>query len=154
MGGFFRLDECQVDFHAKSEIADVWLEIKGEWPKPEEFQKASLLARGTGKACAVFHGLPGEHSGVLYCWQEDPNLFVELSGCSVSGDRFSPGFFFRRDFSGLYYEYYSDSARTNGILIADGVGPSAESERYFRAVAKAKQARFEHGDNPAPEWVR
>lgn len=47
------------DFHIPH--LDVWIEVKGEHPSPEEESKAQLLAKGTGKNVYLFYGsLPEE----------------------------------------------------------------------------------------------
>jgi len=43
------------------------LEIKGQLPTQEEYDKTQGLAHGTNKAAAIIHGLPGEQWGILYC---------------------------------------------------------------------------------------
>lgn len=48
----------------------VFMEIKGINPSADEFLKMAYLREGTGHATTIFHGLPGEYWGKLYCWDQ------------------------------------------------------------------------------------
>lgn len=49
----------------------LWLETKGEPPTEQELTRCRLLRDATNAAAAIFHGLPCEYWGKLFCWDLD-----------------------------------------------------------------------------------
>jgi hypothetical protein len=134
---------------------DFWIEIKGSEPTSDEGERASALARATGKRVFVFFGdIPqstkdswgGEDSAHLYCtfqiegenevgW-DSYYCWCECPRCEKVGI----------EFSGRFERLCDCVSGDKGLC---------NSLRIQAAYKAARSARFEHGETPQiPAVVR
>jgi|SRR5215831_2173393 len=123
----------------------VWLEIKGEQPDDTAHRRAELLRDETDHAVAIFHGLPGEYCGTLYCW----DLGDSSGGSScweVSlANQWEGAFCFWVETN---KELYTDPCMEHPIELCNAC------VKVDMAAECARAIRFEHGQNPMDEWFR
>jgi len=134
----------------------LWLEIKGEQPTDEELRKARELRGADRGAVFIVNGLPGEHSGTLYCWDitdsgsggpsdwEDSWLSVGPKGLELC-------VFDERDRC-----WYADSGFEKSLPV---LNPQRGPDLFVAACDEAKAARFEFDNHRAPrspkiDWAK
>lgn len=131
-------------------LPDFWLpkfgmffEIKGEPPTKEERLKCERLRDSTGKAVAIFYGLPGHGEGTLYCWDQG-----EDSAGSSDWEVWLMGDIYGRLLLDI------PESRNHEIYLAEDcskiweINDSRSAPEFLEAaINAAKSARFEHGEN-------
>lgn len=117
----------------------VWAEIKGQEPTTEESAKCESLAQSSGYSVNLFVGLPGEYGEGGYqftVWPPDRPYIswdhnMVFHRCSVCRA-------VKIEFSNDYYDCFGCGRGTCTQFNTD----------IDLAFARAKSARFEHGENP------
>lgn len=115
-------------------LPDFWLpglqchiEIKGIEPNDNEIRKCRKLQFHTEADVAIFHGLPNENDGIHFSWSEiDGGSFTESPAVWTIDD---------------------------GLLAITDY-PNGGSQYIEAAAARAKRARFEHGEVPEMAFSR
>jgi hypothetical protein len=129
----------------------VFIEIKGLPPTIKESNLTAALCEVVNCATAIFHGLPGENYGELFCWDLNDSTGGRGNFEAAISAKDDGGFCFQ-SFNTRDREYFSDELFER--LLAVRVGDNSKDPRLQRAFQRASTARFEHGDNPAPGWLR
>jgi hypothetical protein len=119
---------------------NLWLEIKGQHPTEEEFNRCRLLRDDSSTATAIFGGLPGDYCGTLFCW--------DLGDSSGGSSEWDASISNAADGDLCLWvetskELYADAVMEHQIPIQNGC------VRVDLAAGFAKSARFEHGQEPS-----
>ncbi len=145
-------------------LPDFWLpgeglhiEIKGSKPTEKERNLAHGLALLTGKASLIFHDLPGWKQGYANYWpREEINPLRKLTEEPVDfGYMDSIGkLCFLNDTVDDAISYADSELDYMFILFNSKFCVEHLKSEFMRcAMWAARQARFEHGENPAPSWM-
>ncbi len=155
-------------------LPDFWLpelqiffEVKGQPPTQEEYEKAEGLRDTTGYATAIFHGLPCENYGTIFCWSKE--FPISVWGVHIEGNYKEAGLAFGSSYSSFdeFRFRLFKKTRYTSTQYGDGESgmhiaacPPADPLRKLKteyqepwmqeAINAAGYARFEHGENPAP----
>lgn len=101
---------------------DLWVEIKGPTPTPQEIARGAALAVAANGAVLIVSGTPGDESTLWCCPNGEvrptPHLNMETAWCRI-------------------FNICKPNCDVRSIC-----------RPYFRAVQAARSARFEHGERP------
>jgi hypothetical protein len=136
------------DFYIRD--CEMFVEIKGSTPTPDEFGKCSELAQQSGKAVLVCWGLPYENPNYLYCWDTTDSSggsfdtwgsflwpVSSATGLVVHAERLRED---RRIYLGGNF--------TNEVYNLSCAPFDPNAGHFDWAVNAARAARFEHGEKP------
>jgi hypothetical protein len=127
----------------------MFLEIKGTPPTQQELLTAEKVRDLVGNSIAVVHGYPTENIGVFFTFNETD------SGGGIYNDRFKMA---GHPTEGFQLDEASGDTTFGSQW--DPIIPNADcrfppdNSILRRAALLAKQARFEHGADPTPPWLR
>jgi hypothetical protein len=137
---------------------NLWMEIKATQPTQREMDLVRELSDLTGSCGSIFYGTPGEHPGDWWYWSGDPDKlgeFTESHG-GIGLMEFTRGVLEFFDFYVWDGFSWADRERKEPLWLfnVQFTRPSVRHEAFVTARSKAISARFEHGENPAPPWMR
>lgn len=137
----------------------MFLEVKGQQPTKHEQNLCSELREQSECAVALFSGLPAEYYGTLYCWD-----LADSSGGTGDFSRVALTSRDRGDEQGRSLSFHCEEASRrvlfahpcweNEIPTIWGQERTVDGFLSTGAARMARSARFEHGENPAPLWLR
>jgi hypothetical protein len=133
----------------------LYLEVKGQPPTRKELSLCDKLREYTKNAVAIFHGFPRENFGTVFCW--------DLSDSSGGNSEFTMGLTSKPSPDNSFAmfcewkwkkDFYSDPLFGNELPILEADTCLHEHGWADIAAIMAKMARFEHGADPRPSWLK
>lgn len=126
-----------------------FIEVKGEIPTADELTTASLLRDKTDKSIAIFHGLPSENAGTLFCHDIGDSSAGRSEWEVILGNDNDGNLIFGARW--LHDKTLcADDTFSSYIPAMDwGWVPCVATDI---ALEEAKAARFEHGLTPRPTF--
>lgn len=137
---------------------EMYVEVKPTYPTEEEINLIRGLRDLTNKWCAIFYGQPGENNPLIYYWDEsgagtlDGSVGCgefEMQICSSNGTKKS-----------ILWLCHPEAKSRNFFYsqweIADILSPedAHRGEWLGIAIDAGLNARFEHGADPRPPWLK